>query len=123
MDRISRSRWQNSLSNIEDPVVLLERNMYGHQLAGLLWERQFEGVLLEYGWEKVPNWEFLFVHRTQGLFLSVYVEDIRMAGKKQNRAFMWKKLMRNVDLVEPTSFLDHVYWGCTQHECNSNQTI
>ena len=25
--------------------------------------------------------------------------------------------MRDVDLGEPTSFLDHVYWGCTQREC------
>ena len=32
-----------------------------------------------------------------------------MAGMKQNMAPMWKKLMKNVDLHEPTSFLDHVY--------------
>ena len=36
-------------------VVLLERNLYGHPLAGLLWERQFEKALMELGWEKVPN--------------------------------------------------------------------
>ena len=53
-------------------------------LAGLLWEGQFEEVLMELGQEKVPNWECLFVHRKQGLFLAVYVDDIRMAGKKQN---------------------------------------
>ena len=45
-------------------------------LAGLLWERQFEERLLELGWEKIPNWECLFVHRKQGLLLSVYVDDI-----------------------------------------------
>ena len=28
---------------------------------------------------KVPHWECLFVHRRQGLFLSVYVDDIRKA--------------------------------------------
>ena len=28
-----------------------------------LWERQFEKVLLEHGWEKAPDWECLFVHR------------------------------------------------------------
>ena len=28
-------------SSMEDPVVPLERNLYGHPLAGLLWERQF----------------------------------------------------------------------------------
>ena len=62
---------------MEDPVVLLERNLYGHPLAGLLWERQFEKVLLKYGWEKVSNRECLFVNRV----------------------------------------LDHVYFGCTQREC------
>ena len=27
----------------------------GHPLAGILWERQFEKVLLQYGWEKVSK--------------------------------------------------------------------
>ena len=31
--------------------------------------------------------------------------------------------MNSVDLDEPTSFLDHVYLGCTQRECKSNETI
>ena len=66
------------------------------------------------------NWECLFVHRKQGLFLSGHVDDIKMAGKKQNIAAMWKKLMKNVDLDEPTSVLDHVYLGCTERECDSN---
>ena len=30
---------------------------------------------------------------------------------------MWKKLMQQVDLDEPNSFLDHEYLGCTQREC------
>ena len=68
---------------MEDPVVLLKRNLYGHPLAGLLWERQFEKILLKHGWEKIPCWECPFVHREKGLFLSVYVDDIKLAGKKQ----------------------------------------
>ena len=36
---------------------------------------------------------------------------------------LWKKLMKNVDLDEPTSFLDHVYLGCTQRECKPNEII
>ena len=73
--RLPRHKWPKSWSSMEDPVVPLERNLYGHPLAGLLWERQFEKVLLKHGWEKVPNWECLFVHREKGLFLSVYVDD------------------------------------------------
>ena len=68
---------------MEDPVVPLERNLYGHPLAGLSWERQFEKILLKHGWWKIPNWECLFVHRGKGLFLSVYVDDIKLVGKKQ----------------------------------------
>ena len=44
--------------------------------------------------KKVPNWECFFVHRKQKLILSVYVDDIEVAGKKQNKALMWKMLMK-----------------------------
>ena len=46
-----------------------------------------------------------------------------MAGKKQNLTLVWKILMKNVDIEEPTSFLDHVHLGCTQRECKPNDTI
>ena len=75
-----------------------------HPLAGLLWERQLEKILLQHGWEKVSNWECLFVHRQKGLFLSVYADDIKLAGKKHNLDPMWKVLNKEVDLGEPTSF-------------------
>ena len=107
--RLPRRKWPKSWSSMEDPVVLLERNLYGHPLAGLLWERQFEKVLLKHGWEKNSKFE----HREKGLFLSVYVDDIKLAGKKHNTNPMWKVLNKEVDLGEPTSFRDHVYLGCT----------
>ena len=44
--------------------------------------KAIEKVLLKHGWDKIPNWECLFVHRENGLFLSVYVDDIQLAGKK-----------------------------------------
>ena len=31
--------------------------------------------------------------------------------------------MKDVDLGEPTSFLDHVYSGCTQRECKISKDI
>ena len=107
--RLPRHKW--------DPVALLERNLYGHPLAGLLWERQFEKILLKYGWEKVSNWECLFVQREERLFLSVYVDDIKLYGKKQNINLMWKVLNKEAGLGEPTSFLDHVYLKYTQRQC------
>ena len=49
--RLPRHKWPKSWSSMEDPVVPLERNMHGHPLAGLLWQRQFEKILLKYVWE------------------------------------------------------------------------
>ena len=46
-----------------------------------------------------------------------------MAGKKQNISPTWKILMKDVDLGEPTSFLDHAYLGCTQRECQISKDI
>ena len=63
------------------------------------------------------------MHRGKGLFLSVYVDDIKLAGKKQNLDPMWKSLNKEVDFGEPTSFLDHVYLGCTQRQCEISKDI
>ena len=77
--------------------------------------------LFKFYWDldglKVLDWECLFVHRKQGLFLSVHVDDMKMAGRKQTMSATWKNLMNMVvALGEPTSFLDHVYLGCSNHE-------
>ena len=57
------------------------------------------------------------------LFLSVYVDDMKLARKKQNINMMWKWQSKEVDLGEPTSFLDHVYLGCTQRQCEISKDI
>ena len=80
--RLPRHKWPKSWYSMEDPVVLLERNLYGHPLARLLWERQFEKILLKHVWEKIPNCECLFVHHGKGLFLSVNVDDIKIGWKE-----------------------------------------
>ena len=36
---------------------------------------------------------------------------------------MWKLLNKEVDLGEPTSFLDHVYLGCTRRQCEISEDI
>ena len=53
----------------------------------------------------------------------MYVDDTKLAGKKHNIDPMWKVLNKEVDLGEPTSFLDHVYLGCTQRQCEISNDI
>ena len=100
--RLPRHKWPKSWSSMEDPVVRLERNLYGHPLAGLSWEKQFEKIQLQHGWEKVPNWECLFLHRQKGFIL------IRACGWTQNWLERNKSLIRcgnkEVDLGETNIF-------------------
>ena len=44
--RLPRHKWPKSWSSMEHPVVPLERNLHGHLLAGLLWERKLFEVRL-----------------------------------------------------------------------------
>ena len=53
----------------------------------------------------------------------MFVDDKKLAGKKHNLDPMWKVLNEEVDLGEPTSFLDHVYLGCTQRKCQKSKDI
>ena len=66
--------------------------------------------MLETGWEKVPHWECLCVHRQQSLFLSVHVDDITLAGKKKHIDPLWKTLMKHDDLGGA-------------HECQPNEGV
>ena len=84
---------------MEDPVVPFERNLYGHPLAGLLWERQFgeNPIEVRLG-EGFPIGNAYLCTVKKGLFLSVYVDDINLAGKKQH--------------IDPIVYLDY-----TQRQC------
>ena len=53
----------------------------------------------------------------------MYVDDFKLPGKKQNINPTWKIPMTDVDLGEPTSFLDHVSLGCTQRDCQLSKDI
>ena len=122
--RLPRQKWPKSWSSMEDPVVPLERNLYGHPLAGLLWERQFEKILLKYGWEKVSNWECLFRSPWKRVIL------ICVCGWHQ---IGWKETEHWSD-VESTNqrsrfgrnniFPWTVYLSCTQRHCEiSKDTV
>ena len=65
----------------------------------------------------------LFADRARGLFRTRYVDEIELAGKTENIEPTWKIPMKDVDLGEPTSFLDHVYLGCTQRGCQLSKEI
>ena len=49
-------------------------------------------------------------------FLSVYVDDVKVAGKAENLAGLWAALKTKVDLDPPSPMNHQVYLDCTQHD-------
>ena len=79
--------------------------------------------LLKHDWEKIPNWECLFVHREKKLFSSVYVDDIKLAGKKQNLDPMWKLLNKEVGFGRTNIFLGSCTVGLHSRQCEISKDI
>ena len=107
---------------MEDPVVPLDRHLYGHPLAGLLWERQREKNY----WSTVGKSSIL------GMLIRASSKRINLicacgrhqiGWKERNINPMWKVLNKEVELGEPISFLDHVYLGCIQRHCETRKHI
>ena len=67
---IPKNRWPKEWWDLPygDPVVPLELNLYGHPLAGLLWEKGCAERLQKEGFERVIGWECLYVHRKEKCF-------------------------------------------------------
>ena len=100
-------------------IWTIERSSSGRTIVGTaMWESSVElwlGKSIKLG--------MLFRQLSKGLFVSVYLDDRKLSGKKQNIDPMWKVLMKDVDLWQPTSFRDHVDLVCIQRECQSSKDI
>ena len=99
--RLPKHKWPKSWSSMEDPVVRLERILYGHPLAGLKRERQFGKILLKYGWEKVPKLGMFISEPRKGVFLICVNGWQKNWLGRNNIDPMWKVPMKEVDLGEP----------------------
>ena len=82
-------------------------------MAGVHWERHCHKKLREAGFENVPGWECFFIHWELQCILSVYVDDFKLAGKKENIKTAWDLIQKGVKLDKIAPF-DH-YLGCGQH--------
>ena len=120
---LPKHRQPANWAKIVDPVCILRLNLYGHPLAGLYWEQHCRKIILKNGFLPVRGWECLYKHPVEKLFLSVYVDDFKMAGREASLAPMWKKLGCDLDLDPPTSMDDNVYLGCSQANVKASDEL
>ena len=106
--RPSRSSWKESV-----------RSSFGRTIMGkAIWENPIKAWLCE-------NSKLATLIRTpwKRVILICVCGWHQSGWKEQNIDPMWKVLNKEVDLGEPRSFLDHVYLGCTQRQCEISKDI
>ena len=83
-------------------------------MSGLYLEKQYSKALFDFGFQCILGWECLYFHRQLQVILSVYVDDFKLAGRKEHLSKAWQ-LMRDrgfkLDPLEPV----RDYVGCGQH--------
>ena len=105
--RSSRSSWAESV-----------RSSFGRTVMGkAIWENPIENTV----GRKFPNGN-AYLYTVKNILISVCGWH-QISWKKQNINPMWKVRNKEVDLGEPTAFLDHVYLGCTQRQCETSKDI
>ena len=55
-------------------------------------------AFLKAGFKPVPSPECLYMHVREQVFLSVYVDDLKMAGKNESIGPLWAELQKTLDL-------------------------
>ena len=97
----------------DEPVCPLRLSLYGHPMTGVHWERHCHKKLREAGFENIPGWECVFIRWQLQCILSVYVDDFKLAGPKENIDKAWALIQKGVKLDKIAPF-DH-YLRCGQH--------
>ena len=120
--RLPKHKWPKSWSSMEDPVVPLERNLYGHPLAGYGKGNLRKSYCSTVGKRFPIGNVSLYTVKKDYSYLCMWMTS-NWLERNKNIDPMWKVLNKQVDLGEPTSFLDHVYLGCTQRQCEIRKDI
>ena len=114
---LPRHRWPKEWEGkYTVPVVLLERNLYGHPRAGHYWEQHVASVCKENGCRPLPGWECLYFHPAYKCVLSVYVDDFKIGGDKRHLLNVLGLLRKNIALEEAIPLNQDVHLGMTQRD-------
>ncbi|CAE7489935.1 unnamed protein product [Symbiodinium natans] len=94
--------WHKAYPSGSKLVVRLKRSLYGHPLAGKLWQKHLASVLTSFGGVEMDLFpsNFIFQMGSHTLLLNVYVDDLTLSGAKHLHAQFWKRLRAHIKLED-----------------------
>ena len=87
-----------------DPVVKIEKALYGLPRAGFDWYHYFEQILISFGWKPVEGFDSIY---TKGkCTLAAYVDDLLMTGPQAELRKRWAEIRTVLKLKEAPKSLE-----------------
>jgi len=112
--RLPKNQWPKGWNGVyDDPVVPLERALYGHPDSGGFWELHCEECVATCGFKPIGEslgWRSCFFNERLQCVLTIYVDDFKLAGPTENLAEAWELLKTKITIGE-TGPVD-TYLGC-----------
>ena len=96
-----RDKWW--AEGIRDPVVPLQKVLYGHPDAGGSWEIRCEAHLRTCGFVPVTNWPSMFWNEELKCLLMVYVDGFKMSGPPKGLKTAWTRIREGVETDLPAA--------------------
>ena len=105
--RLPPSRRPQQWDTIDESVVLLERNLFGHLLDRTGIGEKMGRCACEAKWRQRANTGMSLSRRKPQLFLSVNVKDTKKRlGREKNVGPMWNIPRTRIDLEDPIPFFE-----------------
>jgi hypothetical protein len=115
---LPRNQWPAHWEGMDKPVVRLHKALYGHPDSGTYWEKHCDSHCREIGFVPIENWPSCYYMKRLDLFLTIYVDDFKLAGPEGNLAEGWRLIRGDADndggkglIMEDPTPLGH-YLGC-----------
>ena len=94
-----------SKKHLKSPCAQLHKSLYGHPESSAHWQSHLSAVLQkQLGGVEFQNLPSVFWFDSMNLILSVYVDDLTLAGEASKHDSFWKTLKQHINLDPPTEF-------------------
>lgn len=97
---------------MRDPVIPVNLALYGHPDDGSCWEAWSPEKMKQLGFRTFDGWLGCYLHPRESLFMTVYVDDLKLAGPCNSVKARCKIIAEAVS-IEPSIPMER-YLGCSQ---------
>ena len=105
--RIPRELWPPSWAErgFKAPMCLLRKALYGHPESGGHWERHLTAAVVSVGGKPVPGHPSSYWWADARMLLTVYVDDLLLAGPIGGHKAIWEALRAHPINIDPPASL------------------